>query len=137
MGTQSPGNFLLRMYHTLGALLSLSLLDTIYAHPQVSFGGSSGSKKSSGSNNVDIADISSRWQGGQGGSQCCCISQFQSCSGQLTTQDDLVGEGLIDQRIVNRPGSGSGGSGGSTCPSGQKLCCFSGTGPRSQCSGSG
>merc|ERR1711936_590484 len=127
-----------------GALLSLSLLDTIYCHPQVSFGGSSGSKKSSGNNNVDIADISSRWQGGGAGqSQCCCIRQFESCLDQLTGSDDLVGEGLIDQRIVNRPGSGSGGSGGSggsTCPSGQKLCCFSGTPPRSQrsqCQGSG
>jgi len=136
---QSQSNFLTRMSQMLGLLIALSLLDTFYGHPQVSFGGSSGNQKSSGGTSLDIADISSRWQGGQGGqggSQCCCISQFQSCSGQLTSQDDLVGEGLIDQRIVNRPGSGgSSGSGGSTCPSGQKLCCFSGTGPRSQCSG--
>ena len=38
-----------------------------------------------------------------------------------------MGEGFIDQRIVNRPGSGSGSgnSGTSSCPSGYKVCCSS------------
>jgi len=147
MGSR-PGNFLLRrMSPSLVLILSLSLLDTISSHPQVSFGGSSGSSGNSNSkpagndNNVDIADISTRfdWSSGGGGYQpglqCCCIRSHESCLSQLSL-DDLVGEGLIDQRIVNRPGSGSGSgnfgnsgnsgnSGTTSCPSGFKLCCSS------------
>merc|ERR1712038_1322570 len=143
------GNFLLRrMSPSLVLVFSLSLLETLYSHPQVSFGGSSGSSKPAGNdnNNVDIADISTRWGDGNSGGyqpgQCCCIRQFESCLSQLTGTDDLVGDGFIDQRIVNRPGSGSGsGSGNSgltSCPSGEKLCCSSPSDVRSsQCSGSG
>merc|ERR1719330_1679430 len=142
MGTSRPGNFLLRrMSPSLVLVFSLSLLDTISSHPQVSFGGSSGNSKPAGNDkNLDIADISTRWgEGSSGGyqpGQCCCIRQFQSCLSQLTGTDDLVGEGLIDQRIVNRPGSGSGSgnSGPTSCPSGEKLCCSSDL-VRSQCSG--
>jgi len=129
------------MSPSLVLVFSLSLLDTISSHPQVSFGGSSGSSKPAGNDkNVDIADISTRWSDGSSGgyqpSQCCCIRHFESCLSQLTGPDDLVGEGLIDQRIVNRPGSGSGSgnSGPTSCPSGQKLCCSSDV-RSSQCSG--
>jgi len=149
MGSQ-PGNFLLRRMSTaLVLIFSLSLLGTIYPHPQVSFGGSSGnsnSKPAGNDNNVDIADISTRWgDGSSGGFQhgeagCCCIRNHESCLSQLTI-DDLVGEGLIDQRIVNRPGSGSGnfdtGSGLINCSPGEKLCCTSDYSvKRSHCSSS-
>merc|ERR1712165_441912 len=149
MGSR-PGNFLLRrMSPSLGLIFSLSLLDTIYSHPQVSFGGSSGSsgnsKPAGNDNNVDIADLSTRWgSGNSGGFQhgeagCCCIRSYESCLGQLTGSDDLVGEGLIDQRIVNRPGSGSGSGndpgGLIKCSSGEKLCCTTDSSVRrSQCS---
>merc|ERR1712110_1262723 len=99
MGSR-PGNFLLRRMSTsLVLIFSLSLLDTLYSHPQVSFGGSSGnsnSKPAGNDNNVDIADISTRWgDGSSGGSQpgsaqCCCIRSHESCLSQLTL-DDLVG----------------------------------------------
>merc|ERR1711953_1198182 len=132
MGSR-PANFLpRRMSPLLVLVLSLSLLGTVCSHPQVSFGGSSSSssgntKPAGNDNNVDIADISTRWGGGSSGefkhgeAGCCCIRQHESC---LRT-------------IVNRPGSGSGsGSGLIKCSSGYKLCCSSD--PRStQCSGSG
>merc|ERR1711874_751311 len=117
MGSR-PVNFLLRrMSPSLVLVLSLSLLDTVYPHPQVSFGGSSSSSSGNtnpagNDNNVDIADISTRWGGGSSGefkhgeAGCCCIRQHESCLGQLTAPDDLVGDGFIDQRIVNRPESG-------------------------------
>jgi len=151
MGTSRPANFLpRRMSPLLVLVVSLSLLDTVCSHPQVSFGGSSSSssgntKPAGNDNNVDIADISTRWDGSSGGFQhgeagCCCIRQHESCLSQLTAPDDLVGDGFIDQRIVNRPGSGSGSGSGSgliNCSSGEKLCCSSDPRRSSQCSGAG
>jgi hypothetical protein len=73
--------------------------------------------------------------GGNQRSQCCCIPQHQQC-GDLEGRDeeDLVGLGLIDQRvdpqignrIVNTQGSGSGvNQQVGSCPRGHKTCCFS------------
>ena len=58
---------------------------------------------------------------------CCCINQQSSCLSGLTQGgggDDLVGLGLIDERIVNRPGAGNQGQ-GTSCPVGQRQCCYS------------
>merc|ERR1719219_841295 len=79
--------------------------------------------------------------GGQSnqGPQCCCIPQNQRCGDPNgRDEEDLVGLGLIDQRvdsnsspdignrIVNVQGSGSGGNQqAGTCPRGHKTCCYS------------
>ena len=50
--------------------------------------------------------------------QCCCVAEDQFCpdTESLTQPElDLVGLGLIDPRIVNRPAE--------ECGAGQKLCC--------------
>jgi len=77
--------------------------------------------------------------GGQG-SQCCCVPHYQQCGDSATglDEDDLVGQGLIDQRvqankgnievgnrIVNIQGSGSQQQNTASCPSGHKTCCYS------------
>ena len=59
--------------------------------------------------------------------QCCCVPDTDSCLDKLTQgggQDDLVGGGFIDERIVNRPGAGGVGA-QLSCPARQKICCFS------------
>merc|ERR1712211_35964 len=55
--------------------------------------------------------------------QCCCIPQQQQClqNQPLTQGDDLVGEGLINERIVNRPGAGQETL---SCAYGQRICCY-------------
>lgn len=76
--------------------------------------------------------------GGQGsqGSQCCCVPQYQQCGDfQGRDEDDLVGQGLIDQRVHNNPevgnrivniqGSGNSQQTTGSCPSGHKTCCYS------------
>lgn len=53
----------------------------------------------------------------EGEEQCCCVAEDQFCpdTESLTQPElDLVGLGLIDPRIVNRPAE---------CGAGQKLCC--------------
>jgi len=140
--------------------LFASLIVAANCHPQISFGGggskggsNSGSKSenfefsnnnNSGSGSVDIADISQRHHSGNSGYNpgaltCCCINQHDSCLSSLTnggSGDDLVGLGLIDERIVNRPGTGHSGSGqGTSCPVGQRQCCY--TDARLSCPNSG
>ena len=68
-----------------------------------------------------------------GESQCCCVPQDEQCDDPFAGED-LVGLGLIDPRkkplnsintrIVNRPGSGSSAPQLSSCPVGQKTCCY-------------
>jgi len=112
-----------------GAVVTLCLAATVRAGPQgINFGSSSSSEE-------DIANRNYGQQGQQSGalhqaaahssqqSQCCCIPQQQQCleGGKLTQgQDDLVGEGLINERIVNRPGVGQQTL---SCGSGQRVCC--------------
>ena len=60
--------------------------------------------------------------GGQ--EECCCIPADQQCF-DLLPVDDLVGEGLIDPRIVNRPpAQPSQLNTLNTCPVGYKTCCY-------------
>jgi len=117
-------------------VLSSSLLSLASPHPQISFGGSGSSSPSSSSNNknINIADITGRLAGSSGNynpgtPQCCCVDQASSCFSGLdhgnSVGEDLVGLGLIDERIVNRPGSGHSSSGSSyQCPRGQRQCCY-------------
>jgi len=118
-------------------VVTSSLLSLASAHPQISFGGgqSSSSSSSSSNKNINIADISGRLAGSAGNynpgtPQCCCVDQSSSCYAGLnhgnSVGEDLVGLGLIDERIVNRPGSGHSGSGSShlQCPRGQRQCCY-------------
>jgi len=95
----------------------------------VNFGDSSSNKN----NNLDKNDLSNRNNYGNNGnngfsgnseihSQCCCVQNGHSCAEDIGQglPDDLVGDGLIHERIVNRvPGSES-----LTCPYGSKLCCY-------------
>ena len=58
------------------------------------------------------------------GEECCCIPADQQCF-DLLPVDDLVGEGLIDPRIVNRPpAQPSQLNTLDTCPAGYKTCCY-------------
>jgi len=53
---------------------------------------------------------------------CCCIPESEECQSDITEEVlDLVGLGLINPRIVNRP-SASGPS-PTQCPVGHKVCC--------------
>merc|ERR1711936_732411 len=56
--------------------------------------------------------------------ECCCIAADQECF-DLLAVEDLVGEGLIDPRIVNRPpAQPSQLNTLNTCPAGYKTCCY-------------
>jgi len=58
---------------------------------------------------------------------CCCIPASEQCQNAVAEAElDLVGLGLINPRIVNRPTSSSSTSsidGSSSCPTGYQLCC--------------
>jgi len=67
-----------------------------------------------------------------GETQCCCVPQEEQCDDPFAGED-LVGLGLIDPRkkpngittrIVNRPDSGVAAPQISSCPTGQKACCY-------------
>ena len=54
---------------------------------------------------------------------CCCVPETQECQVALTEEElDLVGLGLINPRIVNRPSIT--GPTPTSCPAGYKVCCF-------------
>jgi len=56
--------------------------------------------------------------------ECCCVAADQDCF-DLLPVEDLVGEGLIDPRIVNRPhATPSELNTVNTCPVGYKTCCY-------------
>eukprot|EP00091_Calanus_sinicus_P017693 TRINITY_DN382_c0_g1_i11.p1 TRINITY_DN382_c0_g1~~TRINITY_DN382_c0_g1_i11.p1 ORF type:complete len:497 (-),score=165.67 TRINITY_DN382_c0_g1_i11:62-1552(-) len=58
---------------------------------------------------------------------CCCIPASEECQADLTEEElDLVGLGLINPRIVNRPTPES--PSATTCPAGYKVCCSGETG---------
>jgi len=111
------------------------------ALPQISFGPSSSSDNNQQpAGEVDVADLSSRNNFGSssgnyqpGTIDCCCVPEGTSClsglnHGNSGNIDDLVGLGLIDERIVNRPGAGHSSNLGSNnnyqCPRGQRQCCY-------------
>jgi len=82
----------------------------------IKFGGSSSKKPE--------ADLSNRNHvgAGTGSGQCCCQPASHQCLDHLTQgEDDLVGLGLINERIVNRPGSGASQP---QCGLNQRLCCY-------------
>merc|ERR1712061_788706 len=90
-----------------GAAFVATLVIIAEASPQgINFGSSSSEKEE---------DIANRNYGQQSApqiqqhqsQQCCCIPQQQQClqNQHFTQGDDLVGEGLINERIVNRPGA--------------------------------
>jgi len=55
---------------------------------------------------------------------CCCIPASEGCLAQEQEEEiDLVGLGLINPRIVNRPTPASPST---TCPAGYKVCCRAG-----------
>jgi len=57
--------------------------------------------------------------------QCCCIPADQDCFDLYPAVDDLVGQGLIDPRIVNRPPAQPHQLNTlDTCPAGYKTCCY-------------
>eukprot|EP00092_Neocalanus_flemingeri_P004843 GFUD01005211.1.p1 GENE.GFUD01005211.1~~GFUD01005211.1.p1 ORF type:complete len:497 (-),score=130.91 GFUD01005211.1:51-1541(-) len=58
---------------------------------------------------------------------CCCVPESEECQEDLTEEElDLVGLGLINPRIVNRPSTA--GPSPSSCPAGYKICCSGGAG---------
>jgi len=90
----------------------ICLIFTVYAEPQgINFGG--GGKKPGN-------DINNKLQGGT--EQCCCLPQGLTCEENVSSLDDLVGLGLINERIVNRPGGG--GQELLSCGRQQRLCCY-------------
>merc|ERR1712172_170918 len=57
--------------------------------------------------------------------QCCCIPADLDCFDLYPAVDDLVGQGLIDPRIVNRPPAQPQQLNTlDTCPAGYKTCCY-------------
>jgi len=94
------------------AVLASYLAVCVTAGPQgISFGGSS-------SNKAEVANRNT-----QAGDHCCCIPEGNSCLDN-NGGDDLVGQGFIDERIVNRPGAGSSQPHTHTCPTRHKICCY-------------
>merc|ERR1712223_1330909 len=95
------------------------------ASPQgINFGGSTSSEKEEDIANRNYGQQSAPQIQQHQSQQCCCIPQQQQClqNQHLTQGDDLVGEGLINERIVNRPGAA--GQQTLSCASGQRICCY-------------
>jgi len=110
-----------------GALLTLCIAAARAGPQGINFGSSSSSSSEDGIANRNYGQQSGALHQASGHSgqqsQCCCIPQQQQCleGGKLTQpQDHLVGEGLINERIVNRPGAGQQTL---TCGYGQRVCC--------------
>merc|ERR1712012_1207794 len=110
-----------------GAAFVATLVIIAEASPQgINFGGSTSSSSEK------EEDIANRNYGQQSApqiqqhqnQQCCCIPQQQQClqNQHFTQGDDLVGEGLINERIVNRPAAA--GQQTLSCASGQRICCY-------------
>jgi len=131
-------------------LLATCLAVSVTAGPQgINFGGSSSSsgnkditnrnnygngdnnKHYGNSNNGNTGNSNGNFQNGNGNSgsnHCCCIPEGNSCLEEYTNNggDDLVGQGFIDERIVNRPNAGSNSNQPQTqtCPYRNKICCY-------------
>merc|ERR1711971_1223414 len=110
--TSEEQGIILRIGHRMrlpGAIFVTTLLLLAEANPQgINFGGSSSKEEEIANRNYGQQQSSPQIQQHQSQQQCCCIPEQQQClqNQPLTQGDDLVGEGLINERIVNRPGSG-------------------------------
>merc|ERR1711988_99410 len=90
-----------------GAAFVATLVIIAEASPQgINFGSSSSEKEVDTANRNYGQQSAPQIQQHQN-QQCCCIPQQQQClqNQHFTQGDDLVGEGLINERIVNRPGA--------------------------------
>merc|ERR1712038_343119 len=91
-----------------GVAFVATLVILAKASPQgINFGGSSSSEKEEDIANRNYGQQSAPQIQQHQNQQCCCIPQQQQClqNQHFTQGDDLVGEGLINERIVNRRGS--------------------------------
>jgi len=109
-----------------GAIFVATLVFLAEANPQgVNFGGSKKEEEIANRNYGQQSSPQIQQHQSQGGQQqqCCCIPQQQQClqNQPLTQGDDLVGEGLINERIVNRPGASPQTL---SCATGQRICCY-------------
>merc|ERR1712079_966272 len=108
-----------------GAAFVATLVVIAEASPQgINFGSSSSSEKEEDIANRNYGQQSAPQIQQHQNQQCCCIPQQQQClqNQHFTQGDDLVGEGLINERIVNRPGAA--GQQTLSCASGQRICCY-------------
>merc|ERR1711971_173525 len=127
--TSEEQGIILRIGHRMrlsGAIFGATLLLLAEANPQgINFGGSNSKEKEEeiANRNYGQQQSSPQIQQHQSQQQCCCIPEQQQClqNQPLTQGDDLVGEGLINERIVNRPGSGQQTL---SCARGQRICCY-------------
>jgi len=104
------------------SLIPTLLLPALSLAVKINFGGSSSSQ--------DLQeDLNNRGGSSNGNKlasdvQCCCVPNGLPCVEQLNTINqgelDLVGQGFINERIVNRPP----GSDNLKCTGGDKLCCY-------------
>merc|ERR1712110_555098 len=108
-----------------GAAFVATLVIIVEASPQgINFGSSSSSKKEEDIANGNYGQQTAPQIQQHQSQQCCRIPQQQQClqNQQFTQGDDLVGEGLINERIVNRPGAA--GQQTLSCALGQRICCY-------------
>jgi len=94
------------------------------AVPQgINFGGSSSNSNKEISNRNNQQNTNNK-HFGSNSNNCCCIPEGNSCFNSQNGGDDLVGQGFIDERIVNRPNSGSNQGLTQSCPYRHKICCY-------------
>jgi len=115
--------------------LASCLAASVTSIPQgINFGGSSSSpggakkdeKEITNRNNYGPQSGSTSSKHTSNGQQCCCVPEGQNCLDDFTQNgDDLVGQGFINERIVNRPGAGGVNQPQLACPYRQKMCCYS------------
>jgi len=94
------------------------------AVPQgINFGGSSSNSNKEISNRNNQQNSNNKHYGSNS-NNCCCVPEGNSCFSSQNGGDDLVGQGFIDERIVNRPSSGSNQGLTQSCPYRHKICCY-------------
>merc|ERR1712156_996336 len=94
------------------------------AVPQgINFGGSSSNSNKEISNRNNQQNTNNK-HFNSNSNNCCCIPEGNSCFNSQNGGDDLVGQGFIDERIVNRPNSGSNQGLTQSCPYRHKICCY-------------
>merc|ERR1712020_334686 len=106
-------------------ILASSLVVLVTAGPQgINFGGASGGKKEVSNRNTNNKHYGTSNSNSGNTDHCCCVPEGNSCYDNSNGGDDLVGEGFINERIVNRPGSGGNQHLTQTCPHRHQLCCY-------------
>jgi len=106
-------------------ILTSSLVVLVTAGPQgINFGGASGGKKEVSNRNTNNKHYGTSNSNSANTDHCCCVPEGNSCYDSSNGGDDLVGEGFINKRIVNRPGSGGNQHLTQTCPHRHQLCCY-------------